>query len=291
MCKSNWLGAAFKSHRTYLISCLGILTLLFLAGCSSTPEEEEDETARWSAAELYKSAKNEQKNGNHDLAIQHFESLESRFPFSKYTPQAQLETAYSYYKYEEYDMAISSADRFIKLQPRHPHVDYAYYIRGIASFHKKDSPIDFLDDADPSQKDPASARESFNYFADLVKRYPKSKYAADAIKRMRFQRNTLAQHELNVANYYVKRGAYVAAVNRAKYVVENYPRTPAIPNALVLLASAYKSLDMQDLAHDTNQVLDLNFPNYVANKQRAAILAQQPKDLPVFDDDDDDGDE
>lgn len=274
----------FKPHCTYLISCLGLLTLLFLAGCSSTPEGKEDETADWSAAELYKAAKDEQTSGDYDLAIKHFESLESRFPFSKYTPQAQLETAYSYYKYEEYDMAISSADRFIKLQPRHPNVDYAYYIRGIASFHKKDTPLEFLDNADPSQKDPASARESFNYFSDLVKRYPKSKYAADSIKRMRFQRNTLAQHELNVADYYVKRGAYVAAVNRAKYVVENYPRTPAIPHALVLLASAYKSLDMQDLANDTNRVLDLNFPNYVANK-RAAILAQEIQS--AFDNDND----
>lgn len=276
----------FKPHYTKLISCLGLLTLLFIAGCSSTPEGEKDETANWSAAELYKVAKDEQQNGNHDLAIKHFESLESRFPFSKYTPQAQLETAYSYYKYEEYDMAISSADRFIKLQPRHPNVDYAYYIRGIASFHKKDTPLEFLDNADPSQKDPASARESFNYFADLVKRYPKSKYATDSIKRMRFQRNTLAQHELNVADYYIKRGAYVAAVNRAKYVVENYPRTPAIPHALVLLASAYKSLDMQDLANDTNRVLDLNFPNYVANK-RAAILAPEQEIQSAFDNDND----
>jgi outer membrane protein assembly factor BamD len=246
------------------IILLALLYLLMTA-CSSTPgkdDEESDITANWSAAKLYQEAKRELKAGDYELAVEYFESLEARFPFSKYAPQAQLETVYAYYKFEEYDMAISSADRFIKLHPRHANVDYAYYLKGIAAFHKKDTPLDFLAPSDPASKDPSSARESFNYFAELVKRYPDSKYAPDAIKRMRFQRNTLADHELRVADYYLKRGAYVAAANRSKYVVENYPQTPAVPSALATLAEAYTALKMHDLATDARQVLELNFPNF-----------------------------
>ena len=254
----------------FTITPLRILLLamiyLTMTACSSNPgkgeDDEEDVTANWSASKLYHEAKRELKAGDNELAIQYFESLEARFPFSKYAPQAQLETIYAYYKFEEYDLAISSADRFIKLHPRHTNVDYAYYLKGVAAFHKKDAPFDTLSPSDPATKDPSSTRESFNYFAELVKRFPDSKYAPDAIKRMRFQRNTLADHELRVADYYLKRGAYVAAANRSKYVVENYPQTPAVPSALAMLAEAYTALKMNDLAADARQVLELNFPDF-----------------------------
>lgn len=242
-----------------------LASALIVSGCAST-DDEDDPTADWTAQELYESATKELNSGDYELAIEYYESVEARFPFGQFAEQAQLGTAYAYFKYEEYDSAIATADRFIKLHPTHENVDYAYYLRGLASFHKKDSPMDAILPQDPSMRDPSSARESFNYFAELVKRFPNSKYAPDSIKRMKHQRNTLAKHEINVANYYLKRGAYVAVVNRAKYVVENYPQTPAIPEALDMLNIAYQKLQMQDLAADAKRVLDKNFPDY-SNKK------------------------
>ena len=237
-----------------------IFSIVVIAGCSSTGDEDEASHANWPAEKLYKEAKREIKAGDFQLAIEYLESIESRFPFGKLADQAQLDTAYAYYKFQEYDSSIAAADRFIKLHPSHPNVDYAYYLRGLAAFHKKDTPFDNISPQDPSEKDPSSARASFKYFAELVKKFPKSKYTPDAIERMKFQRNTLAKHELNIANYYMKRGAFVAAVNRAKYVVENYPQTPAVPEALRLLTAAYRELKMTDLANDTNRVLQHNYP-------------------------------
>ena len=248
--------------------CIALLIFfsIMLGGCAGT-DEEDDPTADWSAAEFYKNAKKELEAGDYELAVKYLETLESRFPFGPFAEQAQLETSYAYYKFEEYDSAIAAADRFIKLHPTHSQVDYAYYLRGLASFHKKDAPLDAIAPQDPSLRDPSTARESFNYFADLVKRFPDSKYTPDAVKRMKFQRNTLAEHEIHVANYYLKRGAYVAVVNRAKYVVENYPQTPAVPKALNLLTTAYAKLQMHELASDAQRVLVKNYPDYLQNKE------------------------
>ena len=241
------------------------MAMLLMAGCSSNGKND-DPTADWTAQQFYKNAKKELNSGDYELAIEYFETLESRFPFGPYAEQAQLETGYAYFKYNEYDSAIAAADRFIKLHPTHPNVDYAYYLRGLSAFHKKDGPFDAFVDQDPALRDPSSARESFNYFAELIKRYPDSKYTPDAIKRMKYQRNVLADHEIYVANYYMKRGAYVAVVNRAKYVVENYPRTPAVAKALELLAEAYAKLEMDDLAADAKRVLLQNFPDGTDDK-------------------------
>lgn len=237
----------------------GVLALL--SGCSTTGEDEEDFKS-WPAEKLYKEATREMKAGDYELAIEYFETLEARYPFGKLAEQAQLETAYAYYKFQEYDSAIAAGDRFIKLHPSHPNVDYAYYLRGLASYHKNDTPFDAIAPQDPSERDPSSIRKSFNYFAELVKKFPKSKYVPDAIERMKYQRNMLAKHEVYIANYYMKRGAYVAAANRAKYVVENYPQTPSVAEALELLTEAYTNLKMPDLAGDAKRVLEKNYPNY-----------------------------
>ncbi len=253
---------------TQQLRCLPVavaLIGLILSGCSSSGKEA-DPTADWTAQLFYKNAKKELNSGDYELAIEYFETLESRFPFGSYAEQAQLETGYAYYKFNEYDSAIAAADRFIKLHPTHPNVDYAYYLRGLAAFHKKDAPLDAIAPQNPALRDPSSARESFNYFAELVKRYPNSRYTPDAIKRMKYQRNTLAEHEIHVANYYLKRGAYVAVVNRAKYVVENYPQTPSVARALELLSLAYAKLEMQDLAADAKRVLLKNYPDFQENK-------------------------
>lgn len=247
----------YPLYLNIIVICFGLLS-----ACSSTDVDDDDPTANWTAKQFYEQAQKEVKDGDFQLAIEYYEKLEARFPFGKLAENAQMETAYAYYKYEEYESAIAAADRFIKLHPTHPNLDYIYYLRGLASFHKKDSPLDSLLPQDPATRDPSSAKESFNYFAKLVKHFPNSKYVPDAVKRMRFQRNTLAMHEIKVADFYLKREAYVAVVNRAKYVVEHYPRTPAVADALKLLNVAYSKLQMLELARDAKRVLDKNFPDH-----------------------------
>lgn len=243
--------------KTFFITafCVGLL-----GACASGDVEDDDPTANWTAKQFYEQAQKEVKDEDYQLAIEYYETLESRFPFGKLAENAQMETAFAYYKYQEYDSAIAAADRFIKLHPTHSSLDYIFYLRGLASFHKKDSPLDGIAPQDPAMRDPSSAKESFNYFAKLVKHFPNSKYVPDAVKRMKFQRNTLAMHEIKVADFYLERGAYVAVINRAKYVVEHYPRTPAVANALRLLNTAYSKLQMHELARDAKRILDKNFP-------------------------------
>lgn len=268
---------------SFIVSLLIFLLISSLQGCASTGDNDEAEFKKWPPERLYNEAKRELKAGDYQLAIEYYETLEARYPFGKLAEQAQMEAAYAYYKYDEFDNAIAAADRFIKLHPSHPNVDYAYYLRGLASFHKKDTAFDNIATQDPSERDPSSARESFNYFAELVRKFPKSKYAADSLQRMKFQRNTLAKYEINVASYYMKRNAYVAAVNRAKYVVENYPQTPAIPDALKILNDAYTKLEMYDLAADVKRVLELNYPNYLVNQvvdNRSTTSAEPPNKTP-----------
>jgi outer membrane protein assembly factor BamD len=231
--------------------------LFGLAGCASTPDESDDSN-KWSVEKLHEEGKSALEAGDYETAIEYFEKLEAKYPFGHYAEQAQLDTAYAYYKYGEYDSAIAAADRFIKLHPRHPSVDYAYYLRGLASAHKKDSPFDTLFSQDGSLRDPKSTREAFEYFAELVEKFPQSRYTPDALKRMGHLRNSLAEHELHVANYYLRRKAYVAAANRAKYVIDNFQQTPAMYGALKVLVEAYDRLGMDDLAADARRVLAQN---------------------------------
>jgi outer membrane protein assembly factor BamD len=239
-----------------LVTALALLALI-ISGCASSPDEEND-ISKWSAEKLFKEAKAALEAGDYEVAIESYETLEAKYPFGRYAEQAQLDTAYAYFKFDEPDTAISSADRFIKLHPRHKNVDYAYYLRGLASASKNDNPMNFIAKQDPSLRDPSSTQKSYDYFAELVKKFPQSRYAKDAIKRMGHLRNNLAMHEIHVANYYVKRGAYLAAANRAKYVVSNFPRTPASREALQIMVASYKQLELTDLAADAQRVLDLN---------------------------------
>lgn len=252
-----------------ITTLLLLLTLLLTGGCSLLPDKI-DETRDWSADRLYSEAKSALDEGDYENAIRFYELLEARFPFGRYAQQAQLEIIYAYYKYDESPSAVAAADRFIKLHPRHPNVDYAYYMKGLANFNMGRGLIERYLPRDESQRDPGAARQSFQDFSDLVLRFPDSKYAADARQRMLFLRNNLAQYELNVADYYMRRGAYVAAANRARYVVENYPRTPATPDALAMLARAYRAMDMDDLAADALRVLKLNYPEHPALRAAAA---------------------
>ncbi len=236
-----------------------LLIVVTLSGCSLLPEQV-DKTKGWSASKFYTEAKSSLDDGDYKTAIKYFEGLEARYPFGTYAQQAQLEAAYAYYKYEEPDSAISTLDRFIKTYPRHPNVDYAYYLKGLVNFNRGKGFLDEHMPVDPTKRDPGSARQSFEDFSTLVTKFPHSKYTPDARKRMIYLRNLLAAYEVHVARYYMERGAYVAAANRTKYVLQNYQHTPAVPKALVVMIQAYRKLGLNDLANDAMRVLELNFP-------------------------------
>lgn len=239
-----------------------ILLLLFgfLGGCALLPDQV-DETKDWSAQKLYSEAKASLSEADWEQAIDYYEKLEARYPFGRYAQQALLESAYAYHKFGEPDSAISAVDRFIKTYPRHPNLDYAYYLRGLVNFTRGDNIMDRLLPRDPSERDAGAARQSYFDFAEVVKRFPASRYAKDSGLRMVFLRNNLAQYEMHVADYYMRRGAYVAAANRAKQVVESYQGTPAVPEALAVLVQAYRKLGLDDLAADAERVLKLNYPD------------------------------
>jgi outer membrane protein assembly factor BamD len=234
-----------------------LLTILFTLGCATTSEDELDTLP---ADELYRRAKTALDSGDYETAINTFEKLEVRFPFGKYAQQAQLEIAYAYYKFDEPDSSIATADRFIRNNPGSPHLDYAYYLKGLVNYTRGANLVDRVAARKPSERDTRALRDSFNDFTQLVKKFPDSRYADDSRERLVFLHNQLARYEINVANYYIKRGAYVAAANRAKYVIENYQRTPAAQDALQVLVQAYTEMGMTDLAHDVQRVLDLNPP-------------------------------
>nr|VFJ61617.1 MAG: Beta-barrel assembly machine subunit BamD [Candidatus Kentron sp. FW]VFJ65199.1 MAG: Beta-barrel assembly machine subunit BamD [Candidatus Kentron sp. FW] len=244
----------------YLLFFWGITAIT--TGCSSFSTEEDDETEGWSAQQLYNEAKSERIAGNYETALGYYQKLESRYPFGLYAQQAQLETAYVYYKFDEPEQAIASAERFIKLHPRHPHVDYAYYIKGITNFNLGKGIFDRYFPIDPSQRDPGAALKAFQEFGELIKHFPDSKYAEDARQRMLYLRNNLANYEVHVADYYFRRGAYVAAANRGKYVVENYQGAPSVADALLIMIKAYKQMKIHELSTEALRVLELNFPGH-----------------------------
>ncbi len=249
---------------TRLTTPLLILTLLaatLLSGCA-TSGSDGDQTANWDAKHIYTEAMKDLNNGNYDTAITLFEKLEGRYPYGRYAEQGRLEIAYAHYKNGEADSAILSADHFIKLYPRQAHVDYAYYLRALAAFGKGQSSLSRMFGQDPSERDPKRVRKAFQYFAELVKRFPDSRYTPNAIQRMIFLRNQLAQYEIHVADFYLRRGANLAAVNRARYVVENYPKTPSVVDALAVMIKGYRRLELPGLASDALRVLKKNYPAF-----------------------------
>jgi outer membrane protein assembly factor BamD len=236
-----------------------IFSLLLNACVIFGDPTELDDTKGLSADAIYRKGTEKMLDKDYEKSIGYFKKLESRYPHGIYATQAQLETAYAYYKKQEPVLAIAAADRFIKLHPNHQNVDYAYYLKGLAIFSDRGI-IEKLTKQQVSDRDPRALRDSFMTFKDLVTRYPKSRYAKDATQRMVYLANSLADHELHVARYYMKRQAYLAAVNRTKYVLENYPGSPDIEEALVIQISAYDLLGLDDLKNDTLRVLKTNYP-------------------------------
>lgn len=231
-----------------------------LAGCSMLPEQK-DETAGWSANKLYSEAKDAQNDGAWDKAAKLLEKIEARFPYGRYAQQAQMELGYVYWKGGEPASALAACDRFIKLHPNHQAVDYVYYLKGLIGFNEDLGLLGAISQQDPSERDPKAARESFDAFKELATRFPKSKYTPDAIQRMNYLVNALASQEVHVAGYYLKRGAYLAATNRAQYAVKTYPGAPASEEALFIMVQAYDKLAMTDLRDDAERVLRKNFPD------------------------------
>ncbi len=236
---------------------LPLIVIGVLSACASPPEQE-DETRDWSASKFYSEAKAAMADGNYQTAIRYFEGLEARYPFGKYALQSQLDVAYAYYKDDEPESALAALDRFIKLHPRDPHVDYAYYMKGLVNYNRSVGFLDRYVPTDPSQRDAGAALDAFKDFVVLLKKFPNSKYAKDARQRLVYLRNNLAKYQLHVARYYMKKGAWLAAANRAKDVVERFERTTAVRPALEIMVDAYAKLGMNDLAADARRVLKLN---------------------------------
>ncbi len=244
-----------------LTRIISILLLSFaLSACSwfkdKIPEPDIPEQ------QLYEEALQAMDLNDWDLALEKLQLLEARYPFGRFSEQAQLELIYAYFNNYEPEAARAAADRFIRLHPNHENVDYAYYLKGLTAFEQDRSWISSYLPVDDSKRDPGAALDSFESFNQLVTRYPDSQFSPDAQKRMVYLKNRLAAYEVHVARYYIKRGAYVAAVNRGRYVVENMQETPSLADALAVQVEAYTLLGRQQLAADTLSVLQENFPDY-----------------------------
>jgi outer membrane protein assembly factor BamD len=232
-----------------------LLAVLMLASCSGL---DKDPTADWTAKEFYEEARRDLDAGEFQSAIKNLETLEARFPFDKYAKQAQLEVAYSYFKFDEADSAISAADRFIRLNPRDPNIDYVYYLKGLINFERGGGLLDSWFPRDKAKHETETLHNAFNDFATLVRRFPDSRYAGDAYQRMIFLQNELAQHEIDVADYYLKRKAWLGAANRARNVLERYEKSAWRNRALEIMQTAYTEMGLDDLAADTKRIIDLN---------------------------------
>ncbi|XQE67828.1 outer membrane protein assembly factor BamD [Pseudomonas sp. P3C3] len=236
-----------------------IATLVLTAACSSNKPEVDENL---SETELYQQAQDDLDSNSYNNAIAKLKALESRYPFGRYAEQAQLELIYAYYKNVEPEAAKSAAERFIRLHPQHANVDYAYYLKGLASFDQDRGLIARFLPLDLTKRDPGAARDSYNEFAQLTSRYPNSRYAPDAKARMIYLRNLLAAYEIHAGRYYLSRQAYVAAANRGRYVVENLQETPSVGDGLALMVEAYQRLELDDLAATSLETLKLNYPDH-----------------------------
>jgi outer membrane protein assembly factor BamD len=247
---------------------------LLLTACAANID---DETAGWSAQRLHGEAKDAMNSKDWPRAIKYLEKLEARYPYGRFAQQAQLEIAYAHWKDNERGSAIAAVERFIKMYPNHANVDYAWYLKGLINFNDQYGIMYQLTTPDMSDRDPKSTRESFAAFKEVVTRFPDSKYAPDSAARMRYLVNALAAHEVHVARYYMKRGAYLAAANRAQYAIQHYAQAPALEEAVFMLVLAYDRLGMNDLRDAADRVMRTNFPESRYLRPGGARLA---KDVP-----------
>ncbi|MEJ2402301.1 MAG: outer membrane protein assembly factor BamD, partial [Xanthomonadales bacterium] len=250
---------------TRALSLIVLAVVLALAGCRK--DNRVDEV---SADEIYDRAKESLDAGAWDRSIAMYKALQTRYPFGRYTEQSMLDIAYAYYRRGDVENALSTLDRFIRTYPAHPSIDYAYYLKGLVNYEQNQGFLERMMPTRVRDRDQSSAQDSFDDFNELLRRFPGSRYVPDARQRMVFLRNNLADYEIVVAEYYLRRGAYIAAANRARYALEVYPNTPAVPEALKILHIAYTELDLPQLAEDSYEVLELNYPShyYVQGKRK-----------------------
>lgn len=238
---------------TYLFTLTALLT-----ACGGDKLEK---YASMTDKEIYTEAVTALKEERYETAVEAYQQLDAQYPFGPYSEQGQLEIIYAYFEQDELPASLGAADRFIRLHPRNPDVAYAYYMRGLVKFSENLSLVDRFLPIERGLRDLNAPREAYNYFAELTRLYPNSPYSVDARQRMLFIRNVLAENELATAQWYMKRKAYLAAANRATYIIEHFPESPAVPAALAILAEAYKKMDLNDLSATTRQLLKVNYPN------------------------------
>lgn len=252
--------SAMPNTSRFLASLMALVFVALLGGCASNDDLESDANA--AERQIYSEAQKYLKSKNFDLAIKTLQRLESRYPFGKYAEQAQLEIIYAHYGAYQPEAAIEAADRFIRLHPQHPSIDYAYYMKGLAAHSGNNNIFARFLPTSESSRDTSHIQQAFTEFAQLLARFPDSSYAPDARARMVHLRNLLARHEIDVANYYFRRGAHLAAVNRGRFVIENYQRSDATADALAVMAHGYLLLEMPELAQPAIETLALNYPDH-----------------------------
>ena len=240
-----------------------LLALVFLLASCGRWGKREDPLETMPLESLYADAKEALESGNVTRAQRYYQRLIARFPYGPYTEQAQIELAYAYFKGNKPEDATSSISRFVRTYPAHPYIDYMYYLRGLINFNEDLGVLGQISQQDMTERDPKGARESFESFRELITRFPDSKYTPDAVMRMKYLVNALVSLEVHVARYYMKRGAYLAAINRAQYAVKTYPDAPATEEALFIMVKAYDQLGMSDMRDDSERIMRKNFPNSV----------------------------
>ncbi|QRN41015.1 MAG: outer membrane protein assembly factor BamD [Neisseriaceae bacterium] len=242
---------------------LGVVLMALLASCASTEKVDKDAqlTNGWSVEQLYTEANDELTSKNYVRAIKLYDILIGRYPYGRFAEQAMLDKAYAYYRYEEKELALATIAEFQKLYPKHPRMDYVLYLKGLAEFDQKnESFLDRLSDQNWAERDPKSAKKSYQVFQELVTQFPDSQYVFDAKQRMHDLVEAMGGHEIAVARYYYKMGAFVAAANRAQTVLNDYKNTSHIEEALAIMMSCYQRLDQENLASDSRRLLELNYP-------------------------------
>jgi outer membrane protein assembly factor BamD len=240
---------------------LAIFVVLCLVGCSAWKSKHKDETDNWRDDKFYTEAKLALSKHDYAKAIKYYQQIEIRFPYSRFATQAQIDLAYADYKSGDTESAISAIDRFIKLHPNNPAVDYAYYLEALCNFNGDLGFLASYTGQDPTERDPKAERDAFEGFKELVTRFPNSKYTPDAIQRMRYLVDSLATYEIHVARYYLRRGAYIGAANRVQYSLKEYPQAPANEEGLLIMVKSYDALGLTDLRDDAERVMKSNFPD------------------------------
>ncbi len=254
------------------LCCLVLLATVVACGGEPATKKSDDRTEGWSVDKLYQEARKAALDGGYIEAIDLYEKLEARYPYGAYAQQALIDVAYSYYKNGDAELSIEAADRFMRLYPLHPNVEYAYYLKGLVHFRREVSILEKWLPQNIAARDVSNARRAFDDFGQLLRSFPDSRYAPDARQRMVYLRNQMAEQDILVARYYMTRGAYLAVANRARHVVETYPRSQFTPEALELMVTAYRILGLNSQAGDALRVLNLNYPSHPAT-ERAGKLA------------------